>query len=141
VPMNFIFNNTNFDLEDFGNEIVIINISIGSYYTISGSAVTVFRWFFSPVAIDQINLLIQETYPNEVSEASTFVEWLKQQGLIQAIEVTQDNKDLGHPEKISNTVIFNEWTYSRFDDMADLIRLDPIHDVSDKGWPHRKSND
>lgn len=139
--MNLKFNNTLFDLEDFGNEIVIINTSTGSYYTISGSAVSALRWFFSPVSTEQITQLIQQTFPNEVSDASTFVEWLKLQDLIHAVETSETNPDGENSVPESNPIVFNEWTYSRFDDMSDLIRLDPIHDVSEKGWPHRKSND
>jgi hypothetical protein len=139
--MYYIFQNKIFDLEDFNNEIVIINTSTGSYYTISGSAVSVLRWFFLPVTIEQVTHLIQETFPNETSYASSFVEWLKLQGLIYPIEISEANPEVPITAPVSNTIIFNEWTYSRFDDMSDLIRLDPIHDVSDKGWPHRKSND
>lgn len=139
--MNLKFNSTQFDLEDFSNEIVIINTSTGSYYTISGSAVSVLRWFFLPISTEKITQLIEETFLDEVSDASTFVEWLKLQGLIHAVETSEAGLDGTNPAPESNPIIFNEWTYTRFDDMSDLIRLDPIHDVSEKGWPHRKSND
>jgi hypothetical protein len=138
--MNYKFQNKIFDFEDFSNEIVIINTNTGSYYTISGSSVTVLRWFFLPITIEKVNSLIEETFPNEVSDASTFVDWLKLQDLIQAVEnseVTEDEQNITS----ESPIVFNDWTYSRFDDMSDLIRLDPIHDVSDKGWPHQKSND
>jgi hypothetical protein len=139
--MNYKFQNKIFDLEDFSNEIVIINTSTGSYYTISGSAVSVLRWFLLPITTEKITQLIEETFPDEVSDASTFVEWLKLQGLIHAVETSEAGLDGTNLAPESNPIIFNEWTYTRFDDMSDLIRLDPIHDVSDKGWPHRKSND
>jgi hypothetical protein len=69
------------------------------------------------------------------------MEWLKTQGLIHESETSEASLDEINPVPESNPIIFNEWTYTRFDDMSDLIRLDPIHDVSEKGWPHRKSND
>ena len=139
--MKFKFNNSIFDLEDFSNEIVIINTSTGSYFTISGSAVTVFRFFYSPITIEHASELIEETFPNEVSQASEFVEWLKLQGLILPIETSEGIMDETTPTPESIPIVFNEWTYTRFDDMSDLIRLDPSHDVSEKGWPHRKNND
>jgi hypothetical protein len=138
--MHYKFQNSTFDLEDFSHEIVIINTETGSYYTISGSAVSVIRWFFSPISDHQVVQLIENTFPNEVSEATTFVDWLKEQGLIYAVEPSQDNKE-GQNLVNNNTIVFNQWVYSRFDDMSDLIRLDPIHDVSEKGWPFRKTND
>jgi hypothetical protein len=138
--MHYKFQNSTFDLEDFSHEIVIINTETGSYYTISGSAVSVIRWFFSPISDHQVVQLIENTFPNEVSEATTFVDWLKEQGLIYAVEPSQDNKE-GQNRVNNNTIVFNQWVYSRFDDMSDLIRLDPIHDVSEKGWPFRKTND
>ncbi len=138
--MHYTFQNSTFDLEDFSHEIVIINTETGSYYTISGSAVFVIRWFFSPISDHQVVQLIENTFPNEVSEATTFVDWLKEQGLIYAVEPSQDNKE-GQNLVNNNTIVFNQWVYSRFDDMSDLIRLDPIHDVSEKGWPFRKTND
>jgi hypothetical protein len=140
MPMNFTFNNTEFDLEDFSNEIVIININTGSYFTIRGSSVTVLRWFFAPVTMLQIEKLVQETFPNEVNEAFDFLDWLKQEGLVQPIDVFEENVRESLPKSESNNLIFGEWTYSRFDNMSDLIRLDPIHDVSDKGWPNKKPN-
>lgn len=136
--MTFKFNDSIFDPEDFSNEIVIINTVTGSYYTISGSATFVLRWFFRPITSDAVNNLIQSTFPSEISEATSFVDWLKHQDLIIHVESSHVNLDVEHSTTESNSVIHNEWTYSRFDDMADLIRLDPIHDVSDKGWPHRK---
>ncbi len=138
--MHYKFQNSTFDLEDFSHEIVIINTETGSYYTISGSAVSVIRWFFSPISDQQVVQLIENTFPNEVSEATTFVDWLKEQGLIYAVETSEDEKE-GQNLANNNTIVFNQWVYSRFDDMSDLIRLDPIHDVSEKGWPFRKTND
>jgi hypothetical protein len=138
--VNFSFNYTEFDLEDFGKEIVIININTGSYYTISGSAVTALRWFFGPVSMPQINVLIGETFSVEEGEAINFIDWLKQEGLIQPIESSKEFVRENLTETESTDVIFGEWTYTRFDDMSDLIRLDPIHDVSDKGWPNQKPN-
>jgi hypothetical protein len=139
--MNYKFQYSTFDLEDFSHEIVIINTETGSYYTIGGSAVSVIRWFFSPISDDQIIQLIKDTFPNEVSEASSFVDWLKLQGLIHAVETAEQVEKDQNPSNESNVIVFNQWVYSRFDDMSDLIRLDPIHDVSEKGWPFRKSND
>ncbi len=138
--MHYKFQNSTFDLEDFSHEIVIINTETGSYYTISGSAVSVIRWFFSPISDHQVVQLIENTFPNEVFEATTFVDWLKEQGLIYAVETSEDKKE-GQNLVNNNTIVFNQWVYSRFDDMSDLIRLDPIHDVSEKGWPFRKTND
>ncbi len=138
--MHYKFQNSTFDLEDFSHEIVIINTETGSYYTISGSAVSVIRWFFSPISDHQVVQLIENTFPNEVSEATTFVDWLKEQGLIYAVETSEDEKE-GQNLANNNTIVFNQWVYSRFDDMSDLIRLDPIHDVSEKGWPFRKTNE
>ena len=139
--MNFKLSKEIFDLEDFSNEIVIINSNTGSYFTISGSAVTVLRWFFLPISMENVNRLIQETFPNEVSQASEFVEWLKLQGLFHPNGTSEGIMHETTPAPESMPIVFNEWTYTRFDDMSDLIRLDPIHDVSEKGWPHRKTND
>jgi hypothetical protein len=29
---------------------------------------------------------------------------------------------------------------SRFDDMQEMLLLDPIHDVAETGWPHRPAD-
>lgn len=136
--MTYKFNDSVFDPEDFDNEIVIINTVTGSYYTISGSAASVLRWFFLPVTVDHVYNLIQSTFPSEISEATDFVDWLKNQDLIIQVDRSDESADNINSTTKSKIIIQNDWTYSRFDDMADLIRLDPIHDVSDKGWPHRK---
>jgi len=135
----YTFNGSVFDPEDFGNEIVIINTVTGTYYTIGGSATHVLRWFFMPISSEQVQSLIHQTFPNEVSEATTFWNWVKHQSLIVQVETPELGTSSNEATSDQNPVIHNDWTYSRFDDMADLIRLDPIHDVSDKGWPHKKS--
>jgi hypothetical protein len=135
---SYTFNDSVFDPEDFGNEIVIINTITGSYYTIGGSATHALRWFFAPVTSEHVDSLIHKIFPNEVSEATTFWEWMKQQNLIIPVESSGMGTSSIDVSLDPNPVIHDDWTYSRFDDMADLIRLDPIHDVSDKGWPHKK---
>ena len=93
----------NFDFTDFEDEIVVVDIQKGVYFSIKGDAPVIFRIFqagdvVEPFEIDEQNLKAQ------LSENPVFI-----------IEI-QDN-------------------------ISDLIKLDPIHDVTPtKGWPN-KAND
>lgn len=120
------------DLEDFGDEIVFIHIENGSYFSLKGKAIEIFRLLVNDCKKEDILSLIKSKY--DVEEQKRIQEVLlvfESQGLFVENEKAeefdwQEDTTLGHTQFIQHN------------DMNDLIKLDPIHDVSDKGWPHAK---
>ena len=52
------------------------------------------------------------------------------------VEAVDDVADEATPEPTAEPVPFVAPELQRFDDLQELLLLDPIHDVSTEGWPH-----
>jgi hypothetical protein len=126
-----------FDMEDFQSEIVLVHIESGIYYNMSGLAADLLRNLQEPVDESMITNWIQSLNDKSSEEGLQYLEWLLSEQIVV--------KSPGQPDAVDATSNLNInlssdlWIYHRFDDMADLIRLDPIHDVSHKGWPHKRN--
>ena len=42
----------------------------------------------------------------------------------------------GAPKQAFEGIVIN-----RFEDLDELLTIDPVHEVQDEGWPHRQSDD
>jgi len=131
------FDASTFDMEDFQSEIVLVHIESGIYYNMSGLAADLLRNLQEPVDESMITNWIQSLNDKSSEEGLQYLEWLLSEQIVV--------KSPGQPDAVDATSNLNInlssdlWIYHRFDDMADLIRLDPIHDVSHKGWPHKRN--
>ena len=135
--MKKIADKSNFDIADFDEEIVIVNINKGVYYSLKGVAPYFFRLFMEGVDLAALNELFEKKYGNENFKSfENFVNTLLvEELLIDTSEATKElNVDLPTLQLLDQGFIIEKQ-----DDISDLIKLDPIHDVSpDKGWPNRK---
>jgi hypothetical protein len=135
--MKKIIDKTNFDIADFDEEMVIVNINKGTYYSLNGASPFFFRLFMEGVDLSALNELVEKKYgAAHFKSFNNFVNSLiAEELLIDTSETTKDlNIDLPEIQFLDKGFIIEKQ-----DDISDLIKLDPIHDVlPDKGWPYRK---
>ncbi len=131
--MNFNINAAVYDLEDFDDEIVLVNIQTGVYFTMSESAPLIIRELSKGVNLSQVfdDIDTSKHDINAKVAIKNFIEILIQE------KILVENPSI----EIGNTIDCNSINslpmYKKFEDMGDLIKLDPIHDVSDLGWPNK----
>lgn len=129
-----IFNNTTFDFEDFDEEIVLIHMQSGVYYTLKGSGPAILRVFQNGCSTEDIkDFLLSRANP----EWSRNVDDYLAQLLAEDILIPTDMLPSVQPD-LSSLTMQEMPILEKFDDVSDLIKLDPIHDVSDLGWPNKK---
>lgn len=122
--------------ETVDDEVVIINLVSGDYYSCLGVAADAWRALAAGATPSEVADAISGAY--EVGDAdvdvcadlTTFAGALVDEQLL----VPRG----GDPEPLPT---FGGGPYvapvfEKFSDMADLIILDPVHDVSGQGWPH-----
>jgi hypothetical protein len=122
--------------ERLDGEVVAINMRTGRYYSLSGPAADV--WWL----IDQRNprgtwiQTLQEAYP-------TGHDWLGIEefidGCTRARLIRPCPDHLTRVSALPRDFIREDWTMPRleeFEDLQDLILVDPIHDTTALGWPH-----
>lgn len=128
--------------EDFGSEVVVLNLSNGKYFSLQGSAAPLWRDItcgFAPKALmDRLADAPEETR----AAVDMFIQGLIAEGLIRPAADTAQ-PPVQAPE--SADLIARGDAPPRmemFDDMAELILSDPIHDVEeDRGWPAIRNSD
>lgn len=121
--------------EDFGDEYVVLNLQTGKYFSFRGSASSLWRDLilgYQPHAIlDELNSF---AYP-DAAKVSFFIDQL----ILEELLSESNNTLVPSSPSIFIKLVKNGGeppNFEVFDDMADLILADPIHDVEeDIGWP------
>ncbi len=118
--------------KDFGDELVVANLETGIFYSLGGSGITIWGWLsngFAPIEI-------AAAFAGDADAASAiayFTEQLLSEALLQpSPEALPPGGFAGLPLQD-----FVPPSIERFDDLQGLLLVDPIHDVSDQGWPLR----
>lgn len=119
----------------FDDEIVVVHLETGFYYSFRKSAMQVWTMLEKGLSGEQLISLFNCS-AEEQKEISEFISQLIDEKLIEASEHVAD-VDLGAADSIN----FVEIEFAKFEDMSDLIMIDPIHDTDqEKGWPHKPEN-
>lgn len=128
--------------ERFSDEAIVVNLSQGRYYSLRGSAFTLWKLLDQgrPVAATDLADSLTAHYdvaPAVAHEALlVFLQKLQGEGLIQ--EAPAANGALAQPATAPR-LPFDAPTLEVYTDMEELLALDPIHDVNPaEGWPLRK---
>ena len=122
-------------------EAVIINLETGNYYSLRGAGADIWDLIGAGAMTTQIIKGIDFRYqgdPKEIKKGvEQLIDQLLEQGLIEL--TTLDNADQADDEMNHNLNVskpnFKMPSLEIYDDMQDLLLLDPIHDVDETGWP------
>lgn len=120
----------------FDDEIVVANFATGIYYSLMGSAAEIWSALMAGIPVERIaeTLGKQSRASSEqfAEAAKAFVRTLEAENLIKPTSAVSDQSWQPRNQDVS----YDLPTFERFTDMQDLLLLDPVHDVSDAGWPH-----
>jgi Coenzyme PQQ synthesis protein D (PqqD) len=122
-------------------EVVAINLDTGSYYNIAGSGTDVWAAVERSASAEEVVARLVRRYrvaADEITpEVTRFMDALRAEGLIRA---TESDGHHAEPTTVDQFVdggaAFSPPVLEKFTDMEDLLLVDPVHDVSERGWPH-----
>ena len=125
--------------EDFGDEMVVVNLDTGKYYAFTPVAADLWSHLQGGATVDSLVTGTQLRYagdPTEIERAVlTFLEGLLAEALLlSAAAPPGDGR--GALVTGGDKLPFAAPTFEVFSDMEDLLLLDPIHDVDESGWPN-----
>ena len=144
----FILNNSDILFEDFDDEIVAINLKSGYYYSINGSGILIWELLTKSFSPRQIIKVHTNAFPGTDAEFEQsikgFITGLESEGLlVQSGEEDKDaeiSEDFVQKIRSENKAIPKLPVFEKYTDQQELLLLDPIHEVSDIGWPDRKED-
>jgi|SRR5947209_9107111 len=128
--------------ETIDDETIIIDLDTGIYYSLRGSAPTIWALVMQGCPGTQIVEEMQRRHPGDarkVSDATTeLIMRLLEEGLI-----AYSGRG-AHPEGVTEhspdpPEAFSEPLLEKYDDMEYFLLLDPIHEVEEGGWPSARA--
>ncbi len=130
-------NQTNAVFEVMNGEAIVINMATGSYYSLDGTAGALWELLAKgPGSSTTLARALHQAYTGDPAtikaEIAKFLDEMKTEGLVldskEAASTADVDSDKPRPYV---TPVLNKYT-----DLEALLLLDPIHDVSPKGWPN-----
>lgn len=130
--MSFTTSGTEIIYEVLDDEVIVANLDAGIYYSIRNSGVLIWQLLIAGYSLLSIQSLFAEKY-GPISSLAPFIDRLLEENLLVPKE------DLSPSAfNFSWPAAFSMPTLERYDEMKNLLMLDPIHEVDEQGWPHRK---
>jgi len=127
--------------ETIDDEVVVVNLSTGTYYSFDGVGVRLWEWIDGGRSSDDLVRIARVHFAGDgdavAQSVRRFLAELREEGLV----ATEAAATGGTPDPVptGGTVAFVEPALQKYTDMEALLLADPIHDVDESaGWPHKK---
>jgi hypothetical protein len=130
--------------ETIDGETIIMDLRTGNYYSIEWPGVFIWEYLAAGGNIETI-LIEDKRLETHEKSIQHFVNILLQESLL--MEVTDESAEpavVTDEQKADITKLAGEFKdpqISKYTDMQEMLLLDPIHDVDEKGWPEPKKED
>ena len=127
--------------ENIDGEYIVISLESGTYYSFRNSAVQIWQSLDQGSNIDTIVEALGNRFTGEPDEIQThcqdFVSYLEKESLIEEIPRPEVNPKAEIKETPPEP--FLAPLIESYSDVQDLLLLDPVHDVTQAGWPTQPS--
>jgi hypothetical protein len=125
----------------FDDEIILANFETGIYYSLVGSAADVWLGLGAGMTADEMAAVFApvegESADGIRQQVADFVDKLRTEKIV----IPYDGLPERQPWSPQFSNPFTQPMLDFFDDLRDLLFLDPVHDVSEAGWPIKASDD
>jgi hypothetical protein len=125
-------------------ETVIIDFDTGAYFSTTRLGAEVWNLLTAGAATDDISRAMARRYAGDPAMIAgairDFLRVLERETLIEPVPASgaAPAAELAEPSP-GERPTFEPPALHKYTDMADLLLLDPIHDVDESGWPMKKS--
>jgi hypothetical protein len=119
--------------EVFDSEVVVINLTTGVYYSLTGSAPAFWTALCLPISEAELDRAVAERCVADLDTVRAarvgLVEVLLAEGLISVVTADAVPPATASP-MASSSGPFVAPVINRFDDLQERIKLDPVHDIA-----------
>ena len=122
-----------------------IDFGTGHYYSLRGRAETVWSTVVAGASAAEVAAALQGRFDADDAEVGPAVEVFLTSLVDEGLVVVDNGSEGAAPASEATSGArdepLGELAFEKFTDMAEIILLDPVHDVSEKGWPSASSGD
>jgi hypothetical protein len=144
--MRFRINTPKVILESFDDEVVIVNLDSGNYYSLDKVGADIWSLLERGASLHETVSAVEGIYDGDHDDiragVKRLVEELQAESLIlsETRECSAGSRDavLAENGVQGGKPAFAPPVLSKYTDMQDLLLLDPIHEVDESGWPNSK---
>ncbi len=123
--------------ETIENETVVIDSETGVYFSITGSGYLIVNALDQGARVAELTAWLAAIFDLDASALHPQVEGFVAQLLTEALVVPTAAPGATAEFAPPKGETYAPPVLEKFTDMQDLLMMDPIHEVSDAGWPHR----
>lgn len=127
--------------KQFDDEVVLANYQSGIYYNLDGTGAQIWLGLQAGKSVDElIRLFVASTGGDAAAiaqEVRSFVDNLLAEGIILPGDPELPRQDWAP----ATSGTFVTPALQRYDDLRDLLLMDPVHDAGEAGWPLRGGNE
>ncbi|HEX9209338.1 MAG TPA: PqqD family protein [Bradyrhizobium sp.] len=125
--------------QQFDSEVVLANYQNGVYYNLDGSAAQVWLGLKAGRTVEEIASAFAATTGGDAAsiaqQVQAFVDSMLAEGLI-----ANGDAD-ARSETWAPAGAFAAPDFQRFDNLRELLLMDPVHDAGEEGWPLRETQE
>jgi len=128
--------------EVLDGEAIIVNLDSGAYYSLDGAGAVVWAAAHSGVLLEELIRLTTAQFHGTDAEITDGITALIEELVAEGLLVTSSAAGTVTPGPAApseDRPPFVKPVLQKYTDMADLLLLDPIHEVDEQGWPHPAS--
>jgi len=114
-------------------EVLVINLETGSYYTLEGAGAAVWQELCGGPSLAAVRASVAERLHQPLLAVTGSVDRLLAELSISGLVGGIDEGALAADAE----AVYPELTLRAYDELQDLLLIDPIHEVDAAGWPHR----
>jgi hypothetical protein len=127
--------------ETLEGEAVIVDLASGRYHAAAGVAATVWEGMRVGHSLDRIMSDVRRSYTAIPDDAEAgvqaFIDGVVGAGLAVPVQAAESAAD-DHGPVTAGPGPWSVPVLESHDDLADLMLIDPVHDVTEMGWPHAR---
>jgi hypothetical protein len=123
--------------ETVDGEAIVVNLGTGTYYSIKGDSLLLWEAIVAGATVDEITAAAASATGEPRDAVAAAVEGFCASLVAQGLLVEDDGEAETPPLEFAGAGRgLLEPSFETYADMQDLILLDPVHEVDERGWPH-----
>lgn len=137
--MRYTLNSPNVISEVLDGESIILNMVSGKYYSIKDSGLFIWQAILSGSTREEVASALAKEFPAKMAEIEQEVCRLVDRFVEE--ELVRPSANAVPPEITAHALgEFSSPVLETYTDMQEMLLLDPIHEVEETGWPHKKAD-